>query len=270
MIKSGKDPFATPLWTSPAPDWFHNAEAKARTLWQADATLWDFWLRWWDGVLSGQQIDWALQERVALIPDEVWQAGPARVSERIAAIERDHKAAPDAEDIDSLVARMPPAAKETIATFATAIARHRDDLPATLDAILGFCGLEIARLYGKNYQSDEERDEVQRQIRALRTIHSAVSRLQEVIPPEGALTEVALVKAEKLSRVYINAFKNWPRKNADDLVDSAYRFALVGVTTGFLSMIGVAPIVAAGASVIFFGGKKVADGIKAGKDLASG
>jgi hypothetical protein len=41
----------------------------------------DFWVRWWDGVLSGQQMDWKLQEAVALIPDEVWEQGPSAVAE---------------------------------------------------------------------------------------------------------------------------------------------------------------------------------------------
>jgi hypothetical protein len=38
-------------------------------------------------VLSGQQTDWDVQEKVALIPDEVWEAGPEAVAAEIARIE---------------------------------------------------------------------------------------------------------------------------------------------------------------------------------------
>jgi len=267
-LLAGLDLSQRPLWSDTPPYWFTVADRNARAIWAKAPEPWHFWLRWWDGVLSGQQLDWELQKAVALIADEDWEKGPERIAEVIAEIEADHKADPDAEDIDALVARMPPAAKATIETFATAIARHRDDLPATLDAILGFCALEIERLQRKNYQSDDERDEAKRQIRALLTIHSAVSRLQVVIPPEGALTDEALIKAEKLSRVFIDAFKAWPRKNADDLVDSVCRAALVGITATVLPMIGASVNLAVGAGVILFGGKKVADGLKAAKDLA--
>lgn len=37
--------------------------------------------------MSGQQLDWNLQETVALIPDEVWEAGPGAVAEAISTIE---------------------------------------------------------------------------------------------------------------------------------------------------------------------------------------
>jgi hypothetical protein len=46
-----------------------------------------FWHRWWQGAKSGQWLDWDLLHEVALIPDEVWQAGPKAVAEAIARIE---------------------------------------------------------------------------------------------------------------------------------------------------------------------------------------
>lgn len=48
---------------------------------------WDFWMRWWDGVLSGNQLDWELQKEVAQIPDSTWQQGPAVVAHAISVIE---------------------------------------------------------------------------------------------------------------------------------------------------------------------------------------
>ena len=86
-LESEDDLLQRPLWSIPAPDWFREADAAMRALWQADPAY-AFWLRWWDGVLSGHQIDWTLQEKVAtLIPDEVWQQGAEAVAAEIARIE---------------------------------------------------------------------------------------------------------------------------------------------------------------------------------------
>ena len=48
---------------------------------------WDFWRRWYEGAMAGQPLDWELQRRVALIPDEDWKLGPERIAELIAEIE---------------------------------------------------------------------------------------------------------------------------------------------------------------------------------------
>ena len=68
----------------------------------ANAADWSFWARWYRGVLEGNPLDWDLQEAVALIPDEDWNAGPARVAERISEIEAQYLAErlPQAERIE--------------------------------------------------------------------------------------------------------------------------------------------------------------------------
>lgn len=42
-----------------------------------------FWREWYQGFLDGKPMDWELQRRVALIEDEIWEAGPAAVSKEI-------------------------------------------------------------------------------------------------------------------------------------------------------------------------------------------
>jgi hypothetical protein len=60
----------------------------AQSEWSSDPDIvWDFWIRWWDGVLKGQPLDWTLQEKVALIPDDIWQQGAAAVARAIREIE---------------------------------------------------------------------------------------------------------------------------------------------------------------------------------------
>lgn len=44
-------------------------------------------MRWYQGYLDGSPLPWDLQHDIALIPDEVWKAGPGPVAEAIALIE---------------------------------------------------------------------------------------------------------------------------------------------------------------------------------------
>lgn len=48
---------------------------------------WTFWAEWYAAAMKGEPLDWKLQEAVALIPDEVWEAGPEAVAAEIARIE---------------------------------------------------------------------------------------------------------------------------------------------------------------------------------------
>ena len=109
-VEDRRDLFVEPLWLSPIPNWFADSEASTRNIWANETPVWSgddqapvwtgddkpfwgrrgpwaFWIRWWDGVLSGHQLDWELQRRVALIPDAIWQSGPDAVAAEIAKIE---------------------------------------------------------------------------------------------------------------------------------------------------------------------------------------
>lgn len=83
-IDIGQDASQLPLWSGAIPDRFQSADAETRRVWAEDPPgTWDFWLRWWDGVLSGQQLNRDVQTQVALIRDEFWQLGPEKISNRI-------------------------------------------------------------------------------------------------------------------------------------------------------------------------------------------
>ncbi|MEZ5732643.1 MAG: hypothetical protein R3D97_09985 [Paracoccaceae bacterium] len=48
IVDEGGDPFAEPLWSTPPPDWFQDADAKMRAIWtDAASEHWAFWTRWW-------------------------------------------------------------------------------------------------------------------------------------------------------------------------------------------------------------------------------
>jgi len=86
LLEAGQNHLAAPLWSGQHPEWFRTLDAEMRASWDA-VPAFSFWLRWWDGVLSGRQIDWALQEKVALIPTEIWEQGAEAVAKEIARIE---------------------------------------------------------------------------------------------------------------------------------------------------------------------------------------
>lgn len=62
---------------------------------------WTFWAKWYARAMEGDPLPWGLQEQIALIPDEVWEAEPEAVAERIQEIEDEYWAAklPQAEQL---------------------------------------------------------------------------------------------------------------------------------------------------------------------------
>lgn len=60
---------------------------KLRSFWENASETWGFWTRWYDGFLTGKPIDWALQEKIALIDPAEWEKGPKRIAELIADLE---------------------------------------------------------------------------------------------------------------------------------------------------------------------------------------
>ena len=66
-IARGDNPFSLPLWSIPQPDWFRQADAEGTAIGVRNAS--GFLSRWWDGILSGEQLSWDLQREVALIPN---------------------------------------------------------------------------------------------------------------------------------------------------------------------------------------------------------
>ncbi|MEQ3677056.1 hypothetical protein [Pseudophaeobacter sp.] len=63
------------------------------TMWETFAALhdptgiWTFWRDWYRGMLTGAPMDWDLQLQVALIKDEIWEAGPEDVAKEIERIQ---------------------------------------------------------------------------------------------------------------------------------------------------------------------------------------
>lgn len=76
--------FSNPLYLSDSLDGLDTTVI--RTAANADPPL-RFWGRWYEGFLTGEPLDWRLQEKIALIPEEDWAAGLDRIAKVIAGIE---------------------------------------------------------------------------------------------------------------------------------------------------------------------------------------
>ncbi|MEZ5887167.1 MAG: hypothetical protein R3D56_09830 [Paracoccaceae bacterium] len=74
------------LWRT-SPFLAEEAWHEVRSEWAKQGETFSFWQRWYEAALLGIQPDPSLPAEVALIPDEVWEAGPGAVAEAIAQIE---------------------------------------------------------------------------------------------------------------------------------------------------------------------------------------
>lgn len=93
--------FLLPIWYGdPIPEGLASGWSKLRTFWNSDPETWGFWREWYQGMLDGQPMDWELQKRVALIPDEDWRKGPEHVAALIEAIRARYVAEAVAERIE--------------------------------------------------------------------------------------------------------------------------------------------------------------------------
>lgn len=80
--KTPQEVFETPLWSSTNP-----SREFGQSILESDP-LFDFFRRWYDGMVTGTPLDWELQRRVALIDPEIWESGDAQaVAEQIARVE---------------------------------------------------------------------------------------------------------------------------------------------------------------------------------------
>ncbi len=203
QLGCGEEPFTTPLWSTPPPDWLTQADAETRAIWANDPPgTWDFWTRWWDGVLTGQQLPWELQKDVALIPDAIWKQGPAAVAAEIARIEEIH-------DLRQQATMLKEQLAEALAVSASATTGHRAhnhppelvDAPAEIRESLTIIWADLDAAEKELARSAPSGARLQRIGRALRTSVSVVlaycgksvdNFTQSAIKAAGGVAGVAL------------------------------------------------------------------------------
>lgn len=203
-----------PLLSRETSDWFRDSTEAMQKIWSRDPETWDFWLRWWDGVLSGNQLDWNLQKAVALeIPEEAW-SDPKTVAAHIREIEarfrvrenelraidylhaaiadysfdsidRVMRLAPFKEDIEHI--RTP----EKIAAFLADTDVLRDDLELYLRALAAEGGMQWAGFIKTYFQAILEELAQARQLQHLRVgrIINLGKKLESWSADEGVAKE---------------------------------------------------------------------------------
>ncbi|MEL6235625.1 MAG: hypothetical protein AAFR46_14570 [Pseudomonadota bacterium] len=142
IVENGAGPvarFDQPLWHEAGmPAGLQVGWARLRTyLTETDPRM-RFWAEWYQRMLDGDPMDWAMQEEIALLPDQDWDAGPDRIAERIAVIEAKYlsQATPLAETVEinpeTGKARAVPAAPQAPELYRTALTRVADALDDAL------------------------------------------------------------------------------------------------------------------------------------------
>lgn len=129
-------------------------EEIGQTLLETDPRF-DFFARWYDGMFRGAPLDWRLQEQVALIPEETWEAGPDAVAEAIAEIERRWQA--EQAKIEPQHSKVSQA---EVSIVSQRVAANRDALAVSLSGLLEQLDVFRERLRSMNTLEPEVRAEV--------------------------------------------------------------------------------------------------------------
>ena len=182
--------FMLPLWPERRPEGLDSPLGALRAFWDAEPEVWGFWRRWYDGMLAGEPMDWELQRRVALIPDEVWKDGPGAVAGRIAEIEEELAAEPldqealrtHAERLVASPALHADAAEATARLIEESVQRFKVEAPANAlpDGFEGFELLaprfhQISVVLVSEREKDEKIAALQAEINAL---HETIEELR--------------------------------------------------------------------------------------------
>jgi hypothetical protein len=266
-LEQGGEVLTRPLWDVDAQDWFTVRHEAATNHWRSKPNIWGFWLRWWEGVVSGRLVDLNVQHRVAEIMDEVWHKGPEAVANEIAEI--DQREAGESTDMGSDISSTPRAALAQIEVVRVAMERNRRALPPTFDAIEGLILLEIERLQSKN-DRDHEWD---RQMRVYLALHDAVVGLRANLPATGPVTARNAEESERLIKLYLRKFGSLPREKVDDVINGVFEAGKGAIKVGLIGATSLLAVsydlpVLAGVTVgsMVFAPKNSADLIRAARE----
>jgi hypothetical protein len=246
ILTDNGDLLQSPLWHGEPPPEFLEIEQQAlETLAQETGDRDSYWHRWYFAAKRGAWLDWEVQRQIALLPDDVWQAGHAAVAAEIARIE----ASRQAEALDAALHALPPVPTEQVSAVKAAMERNRAALPPTFDAIEGLLLLEIERLQRSNVRDEAWR----RQMEVYLALHDAIIRLRAILPAEGLVTDSEAETSERLVRLYCRKFAELPRAKVNEVVEGVWdtgkgvvkaglvgTTALLGVSYGLPVLAGVA------------------------------
>ncbi|MGB3178052.1 MAG: hypothetical protein WBA90_09275, partial [Albidovulum sp.] len=166
-IEQGGDLSALALWSDDNPlaeDWL-----TTRRDWRAKG--WSFWISWYEDALAGREPDWTLLEKVALIPDEIWEHGAEAVNARIAEIVDDQSGrADDQVGLDTMHPNVE-----------LSLERNARVICVQLEALRMFVEDEVQRVRGQNSLTCGDHDAISVRIEQLTKIIEAVTLMREAL-----------------------------------------------------------------------------------------
>ncbi|WP_299632227.1 hypothetical protein [uncultured Roseobacter sp.] len=141
-----------------------------------------FWIEWYQGIMNGAPLPWALIQRIALeIKDDEWDAGPSVVAKRITEIRKEFDAA---QSIGSEETASQPseAQKEAIAKR---IASNRDAIALAVASVLEQLNEYRERVRGLNGLEPDYREEL---LSFIDQLSVKLSELMSMLPDETDIT----------------------------------------------------------------------------------
>lgn len=192
--------FDRPLWQVAELEKFAQDGLNAwNKFWDTSHGSWAFWQEWYQGFLNGKPLDWELQRRVSLIDDAIWDAGPEAVAKEIEKIRTTFDLEKRIEELEADLRR---ATIDRHGIGGNLPPEMLDDVPIAPELVTVWQPLEDLR-----YEIAKE--------------HPDPTCLQKIIE--------ALVTATKIGIA-------WCLKKGDLIVDTAIKWAIPAVGTGYLAL----------------------------------
>jgi hypothetical protein len=152
---------------------------------------WTFWAEWYRRAMAGDPLPWDLQEQIALIPNEIWEAGPEAVTARIEKIQHEFHGEPLDQDALRTHAKSilqspslhADAALSAANLIENAVATYKREVPTNSlpdgferfeDLSARFGGISVVLLSDRS--KDEKIEALQAQINALHAEKLALQR----------------------------------------------------------------------------------------------
>lgn len=97
VVESGavaSDIASSPLWPRRQPDWLQILWQEMKAALDAEKQDWDVWTDWYEARLAGKRSNQKLEIARAMISNEIWKEGPAKVNAEIKELIKKHKPPP--------------------------------------------------------------------------------------------------------------------------------------------------------------------------------
>lgn len=145
----------------------------------SNAYHWSFWREWYQGFLDGKPMDWELQRRVAMIPDEDWEKGPEHIARVIEEIRRDFEAERESDTVPKPEDKPVPAAQAE--AMAQRLSNNRDAIALTAASVLEQIAEFRELVRGNNQLEPEFREKL---LDFLDDLSAQLNALFELLPED--------------------------------------------------------------------------------------